>query len=63
MRISFGSLKGTYLKLDYRSMMKFKLAVPENTEHAGGVTLFGKAFENYNQNIDVCVDYSAIKSS
>ena len=60
MRISFGSLKGTYLKLDYRSMMKFKLAVPENTEHAG-VTLFGKTFGNYNQNIDVYLDYSDIK--
>ena len=61
--LKISSITTRELNLDYRSMMKFKLAVPENAQHAGGLTLFGKTFGNYNQNITVSLEYSAIKSS
>lgn len=44
--------------LDYRSPIKFKLAVPENTKHVGGLTIYGKNFGNYNQDINVRINYS-----
>lgn len=61
--LKISSITTRELNLDYRSMMKFKLAVPENAEHAGGLTLFGKAFGNYNQNINVSLEYSSIKGA
>ncbi len=44
---------------DYKSTIKLKLEVPENTEHVGGLTIFGKSFGNYNQDINVRINYSA----
>ncbi|NLM12868.1 MAG: winged helix-turn-helix transcriptional regulator [Epulopiscium sp.] len=44
--------------LDYRSTIKFKLAVPEDAKHVGGLTIFGKSFGNYNQDINVRIHYS-----
>ncbi len=46
--------------LDYRSTIKFKLAVPDNAVHIGGLTIFGKNFGNYNQDIDVRINYSPL---
>jgi predicted transcriptional regulator len=43
------------------SIIKFKLAVPENAEHVGGLTIFGKGFGNYNQDIIVKMAYSPIE--
>ena len=43
------------------SVIKFKLAVPENAEHVGGLTIFGKGFGNYNQDIIVKMAYSPIE--
>lgn len=45
---------------DFRSNIKFKLEVPSDTEHVGGLTLFGKTFGNYNQDIDVRITYSPL---
>ena len=48
------------LKLDSRSILKFRFEVPEDAEHAGGLTLFGKGFGNYNQDIRVRLQYSPL---
>ncbi|MCM1251335.1 MAG: winged helix-turn-helix transcriptional regulator [Clostridium sp.] len=45
---------------DYRSTIKFRLEVEEDAEHVGGLTIFGKSFGNYNQDIDVRINYSPI---
>lgn len=45
---------------DYRSTIKFKLEVEEDAEHVGGLTIFGKTFGNYNQDIAVRINYSPI---
>ena len=47
-------------QFDYRSTIKLKLEVEENAEHVGGLTIFGKSFGNYNQDIDVRINYSPI---
>ncbi|BCN31581.1 ArsR/SmtB family transcription factor [Anaeromicropila herbilytica] len=46
------------LNLDYRSSMKLKLSVPEDAEHVGGLTIYGRNFGNYNQDIKVRIHYS-----
>ena len=46
--------------LDYRSTLKLKLEVEEDAEHVGGLTIFGKNFGNYNQDISVHINYSPI---
>ena len=45
---------------DYRSTIKLKLEVEKDAEHVGGLTIFGKNFGNYNQDIDVRINYSPI---
>lgn len=49
--------------LDYRSNIKFRFQVHEDSEHVGGLTIFGKNFGNYNQDIEVRLEYSAITKS
>lgn len=49
------------LKLDYRSNIRLKLAVDDNSEHKGGLTLFGKSFGNYGQDINVTMKYAPIE--
>lgn len=44
--------------LDYHSTMKFRMAVPRDAEHVGGLTIFGKTFGNYSQDIDMRINYS-----
>ena len=39
------------LKLDYTSTIRFRIAVEENSAHVGGLTIFGKSFGNYDQDI------------
>ncbi len=45
---------------DYRSTIKLKFEVEGDANHVGGLTLFGKHFGNYNQDIDVRINYSPI---
>ena len=45
---------------DYHSTIKLRLEVEEDAEHIGGLTIFGKTFGNYNQDIDVRINYSPI---
>lgn len=46
------------LNLTYKSNINFKLAVLENDQRAGGITIYGKHFGNYNQDISVKIEYS-----
>jgi len=48
-------------KLTSKSNIKIKLEVPESAEHVGGLTIFGRNFGNYNQDIDVKIAYSPIE--
>jgi predicted transcriptional regulator len=49
------------LGLDYRSNIRLKLAVDDNSEHKGGLTLYGKSFGNYGQDINVAIKYAPIE--
>lgn len=61
LQISDVSLKD--LNLDYKSTIKFRFAVPENAEHVGGLTIFGRNFGNYNQDISVRIHYSPLEEN
>ncbi len=50
-------------KFDYHSTIKLKLEVEEDAEHVGGLTIFGKSFGNYSQDIDVRINYSPIAAA
>jgi len=39
------------LNIRYQSKIDFRIASPENAKNQGGVSLFGKGFGNYNQDI------------
>lgn len=43
------------LNLDFKSDIIFELSVPDDAANVGGMTLFGKGFGNYNQDINVRV--------
>lgn len=43
---------------DHRSTIKLKMEVEEQAKHVGGLTIFGKNFGNYNQDISVRINYS-----
>lgn len=48
------------LNLDRMSMIKLRLEVPKDAEHVGGLTIFGRGFGNYDQDIEVSIDYKPI---
>lgn len=48
------------LKLDYTSTIRFRIAVEENSAHVGGLTIFGKGFGNYDQDIVVSINYAPL---
>lgn len=48
---------------DHRSTIKLKLEVEEDAEYVGGLTIFGKNFGNYNQDIDIRMHYSPISGT
>ena len=45
------------LKIDYNSLLTFRIEVPEDTATCGGCTLFGEQFGDYNQAIRVKAIY------
>lgn len=51
-----------HFNLTSKSGIKFKMAVPEDAEHVGGLTIFGKTFGNYSQDINVKIAYSPIEA-
>ncbi len=46
--------------LDYRSGIRFRLSVDDDAEHIGGLTIFGKTFGNYGQDIKVSINYAPV---
>lgn len=49
-----------HLNLTDKSTIRFKMAVNNDADHIGGLTIFGKNFGNYNQDINVRINYSPI---
>lgn len=48
------------LYLDYSSDIHLRLAVENDSEHVGGITLYGKSFGNYDQDIRVAINYAPL---
>ena len=48
------------LHLDYNSDIRLRLAVENDSEHVGGITLYGKSFGNYDQDIRVAINYASL---
>ena len=46
------------LQLNPRYPMYFRMAVPDTANHIGGLTIFGRDFGNYNQDIEFRIVYS-----
>lgn len=49
--------------LDYRSGIRFKMSVDDDAAHVGGLTIFGKSFGNYGQDIKVSINYAPIEET
>lgn len=49
--------------LDFQSKIKFRMEVEDDAEYVGGLTIYGKGFGNYNQNIMVRIGYSPIAAA
>lgn len=49
------------LHLDYRDKIYFRMAVPDSAKHIGGLTVFGRGYGNYNQDIEFRIQYSPIQ--
>lgn len=45
-------------QLDFKSSIKFKMSVENDAKHVGGLTIFGKSFGNYSQDIHVSIHYA-----
>lgn len=48
------------LNLDYTSTIRFRISVEEGSAHVGGLTIFGKSFGNYDQDIVVSINYTPL---
>lgn len=48
------------LKLTSNSTIRFRLTVPEDAEHVGGLTIYGRNFGNFDQDIKVQISYSSL---
>ena len=48
------------LHLDYNSDIRLRLAVENDSENVGGITLYGKSFGNYDQDIRVAINYAPL---
>ncbi len=55
MKLSRTTIKD--LGIDYNSDINFTFSVPEDTANCGGLTIFGKTFGDYSQNIQVKMYY------
>lgn len=60
--LKISSVSITELQLDRRSPIRLKFLVKDDAVNAGGLTIFGSSFGNYNQDIKVRVLYSPVKN-
>ena len=51
------------LNLTDKSSIRLRMAVNDDSTHVGGLTIYGKNFGNYNQDINVRINYSPIEPS
>lgn len=56
--LKISDVTSTYFELNYKSMIRFKMMVKDDAKNVGGLTIFGKEFGNYNQDIQVRINYS-----
>lgn len=49
--------------LDYRDKLYFRMEVPDSAKHIGGLTVFGRGFGNYNQDIEFRIQYSPLSDA
>ncbi len=45
------------LQLDHDSTITLRLSAPDTAENSGGLTIYGRSFGNYNQDIRVRMHY------
>jgi predicted transcriptional regulator len=55
--ISLSNVNIDMIPIQYGKDMSFRIAVPEDAANKGGINIFGKGFGNYNQDIDIRVEY------
>lgn len=51
------------LNITDKSPIRLKLAVNDDSTYVGGLTIFGKSFGNYNQDIRVRINYSPVSNA
>ena len=56
--LKISDITSDYFELNYKSMIRFKMMVKDHARNVGGLTIFGKEFGNYNQDIQVRINYS-----
>lgn len=56
--LQISNIKISDLNLTDKSTLRFKLAVNADSKYVGGLTIYGKNFGNYNQDINVRIHYS-----
>ena len=44
--------------LDHSSKLRFRFAVKDDSEHVGGLTIFGSTFGNYAQDVNASISYT-----
>lgn len=49
--------------MNSNSMIKLRLGVDDDAENVGGLTIYGKGFGNYGQDIKVSIHYTPIEST
>ncbi|HEY5587090.1 MAG TPA: transcriptional regulator [Ruminiclostridium sp.] len=59
--IKISSLTIAELNLTFNSEITFRLANNKNSRNVGGITIFGKYFGNYNQDIKAIIEYVDMK--
>lgn len=50
-------------KLDEHVPIRFRFEVPKEAEHVGGLTIYGRSFGNYGQDIKMKLEYSPVKAA
>ena len=58
--LKISDVNTSQLSLTAQDSLRFRFQVMEPSRHIGGLTLFGKHFGNYNQDIKVQINYSPI---
>lgn len=58
LKISDVSIK--QFDLNYKSTIRFKFQIEDDAKNVGGLTLFGKGFGNYNQDMKVRISYRSM---